>query len=261
MPSRVIGPGFGATMRRMSSWPGAVSIGRIYASRRERAVGHLRLLRHPDRLGGRLSLGIHGAVAATRPAAHARALPRRRAAGPGRARPQLPRGDGSGLAAVRAIEGLELDPERREFLAESLPKWRALRRGPGRADRAARAGLEARHPLQHRPGPAEDLRSRRSGCRSRWRSPPPTPAPTSRRPGTGSTFRERAGDVGAHVHVAASLFHDMAPAAEMGLPAVWINRLGETRSSARRRAAPAWPSCARPTAASRSALAPSCRPS
>ena len=31
-----------------------------------------------------------------------------------------------------------------------------------------------------------------------------------------------------HVHVAASAFHDIAPAAELGIPAVWINRLGET---------------------------------
>jgi 2-haloacid dehalogenase len=30
-----------------------------------------------------------------------------------------------------------------------------------------------------------------------------------------------------HVHVAASLFHDIAPAVELGLPSVWINRLGE----------------------------------
>jgi len=29
------------------------------------------------------------------------------------------------------------------------------------------------------------------------------------------------------VHVAASLFHDVAPAAELGVPCVWINRLGE----------------------------------
>jgi len=29
------------------------------------------------------------------------------------------------------------------------------------------------------------------------------------------------------VHVAASLFHDVAPANELGLPSVWINRLGE----------------------------------
>jgi 2-haloacid dehalogenase len=31
-----------------------------------------------------------------------------------------------------------------------------------------------------------------------------------------------------HVHVAASLFHDIAPAAELGLTAVWIDREGET---------------------------------
>ena len=31
-----------------------------------------------------------------------------------------------------------------------------------------------------------------------------------------------------HVHVAASLFHDIAPASELGLRSVWINRLGET---------------------------------
>ncbi|HVM16124.1 MAG TPA: haloacid dehalogenase type II [Gaiellaceae bacterium] len=31
-----------------------------------------------------------------------------------------------------------------------------------------------------------------------------------------------------HVHVAASLFHDVAPASELGLTTVWINRLGET---------------------------------
>jgi 2-haloacid dehalogenase len=30
-----------------------------------------------------------------------------------------------------------------------------------------------------------------------------------------------------HVHVGASLFHDIAPARDMGMPAVWINRLGE----------------------------------
>jgi len=33
-----------------------------------------------------------------------------------------------------------------------------------------------------------------------------------------------------HVHVGASLFHDVAPANELGLRSVWINRLGETSS-------------------------------
>jgi 2-haloacid dehalogenase len=42
-------------------------------------------------------------------------------------------------------------------------------------------------------------------------------------------FRRRTGaDPSRHVHVAASLFHDIEPANELGLPSVWINRLGET---------------------------------
>jgi len=41
-------------------------------------------------------------------------------------------------------------------------------------------------------------------------------------------FFERSGaDRARHVHVAASLFHDIAPARELGLTSVWINRLGE----------------------------------
>jgi 2-haloacid dehalogenase len=42
-------------------------------------------------------------------------------------------------------------------------------------------------------------------------------------------FAERFGaDPDRHVHVAASLFHDIAPANELGITVVWINRLGET---------------------------------
>lgn len=40
-------------------------------------------------------------------------------------------------------------------------------------------------------------------------------------------FSEAGADRDRHVHVAASLFHDIAPARELGLTAVWINRLGE----------------------------------
>jgi 2-haloacid dehalogenase len=36
-----------------------------------------------------------------------------------------------------------------------------------------------------------------------------------------------------HVHVAASLFHDIAPANELGLRSVWINRLGEQAGEAK----------------------------
>ena len=37
-----------------------------------------------------------------------------------------------------------------------------------------------------------------------------------------------------HVHVAASLFHDIEPAARLGLTTVWINRLGETAADGAR---------------------------
>jgi 2-haloacid dehalogenase len=47
-------------------------------------------------------------------------------------------------------------------------------------------------------------------------------------------FREATGaDRSRHVHVAASPFHDLAPAAELGIPAVWINRRGETSDQPR----------------------------
>ncbi|HEY7148518.1 MAG TPA: haloacid dehalogenase type II [Gaiellaceae bacterium] len=40
-------------------------------------------------------------------------------------------------------------------------------------------------------------------------------------------FETTTADRDSHVHVAASLFHDIAPARELGLKSVWINRLGE----------------------------------
>jgi 2-haloacid dehalogenase len=40
-------------------------------------------------------------------------------------------------------------------------------------------------------------------------------------------FARSGADRERHVHVAASLFHDIAPAAALGLRTIWINRLGE----------------------------------
>jgi 2-haloalkanoic acid dehalogenase type II len=50
----------------------------------------------------------------------------------------------------------------------------------------------------------------------------------SYKPGLGHwrVFEKRTGRL-PDVHVAASLFHDIGPANELGLPSVWINRLGE----------------------------------
>jgi 2-haloacid dehalogenase len=40
-------------------------------------------------------------------------------------------------------------------------------------------------------------------------------------------FARSGADRGGHVHVGASLFHDIAPAAALGLRTIWVNRLGE----------------------------------
>jgi 2-haloacid dehalogenase len=45
--------------------------------------------------------------------------------------------------------------------------------------------------------------------------------------------RRTGADRSGHVHVAASLFHDIAPANELGLRSIWINRLGERSDTAR----------------------------
>lgn len=40
-------------------------------------------------------------------------------------------------------------------------------------------------------------------------------------------FRQRVGDDVGHVHVAQSLYHDIAPATELGIATIWINRRDE----------------------------------
>ena len=47
-------------------------------------------------------------------------------------------------------------------------------------------------------------------------------------------FRRTSAPRDGHVHVAASLFHDIAPANELELRSVWINRLGETSANGAR---------------------------
>jgi 2-haloacid dehalogenase len=53
------------------------------------------------------------------------------------------------------------------------------------------------------------------------------------------TFYESTGAAGSrHVHVAQSYFHDIVPARDLGIPSVWINRLGERAEGAPTRELP-----------------------
>ena len=128
-------------------------------------------------------------------------------------------------------EGLDAFAEASEYaLAESLPTWPAFpggaRRARGARGRGWRLAVLSNTDPDLLAASLEAIGVPFDGCDRGGRDR----APTSRRTATGSDSSSAlpAPERGRHVHVAASLFHDIAPAAELGLPAVWINRLGET---------------------------------
>jgi 2-haloalkanoic acid dehalogenase type II len=52
-------------------------------------------------------------------------------------------------------------------------------------------------------------------------------------------FQEATGaDSSNHVHVAQSMYHDIATASDLGIPSIWINRLGEPEDSRATRTLP-----------------------
>ncbi len=132
------------------------------------------------------------------------------------------------LAAVASIEGFAVPDGRRDALAESLPSW---------------------PPFPEVPGALGELRDRGWRLATLSNTDPDLLAASvaaigvpfdglvtasevgSYKPAPGHWERFFA-DTGAardgHVHVAASLFHDIEPAARLRLTAVWINRLGES---------------------------------
>jgi 2-haloacid dehalogenase len=131
------------------------------------------------------------------------------------------------LAQLAREESLPLAREDEAALAESLPQWRpfpevraALEEARARGWRLAilsntdRDYIESS--LEQLAIPFDEV-----VVASEIRSYKPAH-------GHWETFFARtAVDRARHVHVAASLFHDARPARELGLPCVWINRLGE----------------------------------
>jgi 2-haloacid dehalogenase len=132
------------------------------------------------------------------------------------------------LVKLAHREGLELAADGRAALADSLPSWPPFPEVPGALHDLREADwrlailsntdpdlLDASLSLI---GVPVDLRITAAEAGSYK----PAHAHWDR------FFAETGADRGRHVHVAASLFHDIAPCAELGLTAVWINRLGET---------------------------------
>jgi 2-haloacid dehalogenase len=133
-----------------------------------------------------------------------------------------------GLELLASREHLPLREDDRSALADSLPSWPPFHEVTSALTELRERGwriailsntdpdyLEASFDLI---GVPTDLRITASEIGSY------KPAPRH-----WEVFLERSGaDRSRYVHVAASLFHDIAPCAELGIPAVWVNRQHET---------------------------------
>lgn len=132
------------------------------------------------------------------------------------------------LRNVAETHGLQLRDADRDALSTSLPEWPPFSEVPDALTELKARGWRLAI-LSNTDPPLLDASVRRVGVDVDLRI---TVAQSgSYKPAHGhwdtffsSTDADRAG----HVHVAASLFHDIAPCAELGLRAVWINRSDET---------------------------------
>jgi 2-haloacid dehalogenase len=132
------------------------------------------------------------------------------------------------LEAIAAAEDLEVPAGRGDALAEALPSWRPFPEVPGSLaelrDRGWRLGILSNTDPDLlgeslvRIGVEVDVRITAAEA-------------GSYKPAHGhwdTFFRTTSADRERHVHVAASLYHDVEPCAQLGLPCVWINRVDES---------------------------------
>jgi 2-haloacid dehalogenase len=132
-----------------------------------------------------------------------------------------------GLRLLADEEGLELAPGDEAALADSLPSWRPFPEVPGAL--AELRGREFNLVLLSNTDP--DLLAasvERIGVPFEGAITAAEAGSYKPEHGHWERFFEQFGaDREHHVHVGASVFHDLEPAAALGLRAVWINRLHE----------------------------------
>jgi 2-haloacid dehalogenase len=132
------------------------------------------------------------------------------------------------LAGIAEAEELELPPGDEDALAQSLPSWRPFPEVTASLadlhDRGWRIGIltncdpDLLASSLKTIGVEVDVRITAAEAHSY-------------KPAFGhwnTFFRTTMADRERHVHVAASLYHDVEPCAQLGLPCVWINRLYES---------------------------------
>jgi 2-haloacid dehalogenase len=142
------------------------------------------------------------------------------------------------LVAIASEVGGSVPAEEQDALGRSLPGWPVFEEVPAELDRARTRGwrmaaltnsdrdlIEASLQVIGVPFEIAIVASEIGSYKpahAHWRA-----------------FSEATGaDAARHVHVAQSYFHDIAPASELGIPTVWINRLGELTTPAPTRELP-----------------------
>jgi 2-haloacid dehalogenase len=126
-----------------------------------------------------------------------------------------------------AMRGLAAPPDEEDALARSLPDWQPFPEVPAALQEARARGWKLAI-LSNTDRDFIDASQARLGVpfelaivASEIGSYKPAHRHWER------FFEQTQADRDRHVHVAASLFHDIAPANELGLRTIWINRLGE----------------------------------
>jgi 2-haloacid dehalogenase len=131
------------------------------------------------------------------------------------------------LAGVAETLGLDLPPDERDALGRSLPEWPVFAEVPGALAELRERGWRLVI-LSNTDRDFIDASMERIGVPFELAIVASEVGSYKPAPGHWWEFeRVTQADPGRHVHVAASLFHDVEPCHELGIPCVWINRLDE----------------------------------
>jgi 2-haloacid dehalogenase len=138
----------------------------------------------------------------------------------------------SALAGVAASLGRELPGDERNALGRSLPTWPVFEEVPAALEEVRRRGWRLVI-LSNTDRDYIEASMKRIGVP--FELAIVASEIGSYKPAHGhweAFLRATGADPARHIHVAASLFHDVAPCRELGIPCVWINRLNEAGGEA-----------------------------
>jgi 2-haloalkanoic acid dehalogenase type II len=136
------------------------------------------------------------------------------------------------LGGVAGSLGRELPADERDALGRSLPRWPVFDEVPASLTELRRRGWRLVI-LSNTDRDFIDASMERIGVP--FELAIVASEIGSYKPGHGhwrEFLRVTGADPGRHVHVAASLFHDVEPSHELGIPCVWINREREAARGA-----------------------------